>query len=484
MEMSNSSNEQNFVKEITPMEKDFAQWYTDVILKTDMVDYSPVRGCMVIKPYGYSVWEGIQKAADWRFKKTGHKNAYFPLLIPESFLRKEADHFEGFVPEVLWVTQGGSEELTERLAIRPTSETIICTMYSKWIKSYRDLPVLINQWCNVVRWEKTTRPFLRTAEFLWQEGHTVHATYEEAQEETLRMLEIYRQVAEDELAIPVILGAKSKQETFAGADRTYTMEAMMHDGKALQAGTSHNLGQNFAKMFDIKYLDKDGELKYGWSTSWGISTRLIGAIIMVHGDNRGLKMPPRIAPIQVVIVPIATHKEGVLDKAYELKKLLEDKYRVELDDREGYSAGWKFNEWEMKGVPLRLEIGPKDIENNQVTAVRRDTLEKFTLPLDNLTEKVGEVLDDIHNTMYKMAKEFREKKTYSTVDYEEIKKIFKENPGFVKTMWCESDECESKLKAETGATIRCMPFEQEHIGDTCPMCGKKATKMVYIAKAY
>ena len=482
--MSNSSNEQNFVKEITPMEKDFAQWYTDVILKTDMVDYSPVRGCMVIKPYGYSVWEGIQKAADWRFKKTGHKNAYFPLLIPESFLRKEADHFEGFVPEVLWVTQGGSEELTERLAIRPTSETIICTMYSKWIKSYRDLPVLINQWCNVVRWEKTTRPFLRTAEFLWQEGHTVHATYEEAQEETLRMLEIYRQVAEDELAIPVILGAKSKQETFAGADRTYTMEAMMHDGKALQAGTSHNLGQNFAKMFDIKYLDKDGELKYGWSTSWGISTRLIGAIIMVHGDNRGLKMPPRIAPIQVVIVPIATHKEGVLDKAYELKKLLEDKYRVELDDREGYSAGWKFNEWEMKGVPLRLEIGPKDIENNQVTAVRRDTLEKFTLPLDNLTEKVGEVLDDIHNTMYKMAKEFREKKTYSTVDYEEIKKIFKENPGFVKTMWCESDECESKLKAETGATIRCMPFEQEHIGDTCPMCGKKATKMVYIAKAY
>lgn len=484
MEMGNSNNEQKFVKEITPMEENFSQWYTDVILKTDMVDYSPVRGCMVIKPYGFSVWEGIQRVTDWRFKKTGHKNAYFPLLIPESFLEKEASHFEGFAPEVLWVTHGGSEELTERLFIRPTSETIICTMYSKWIKSYRDLPVLINQWCNVVRWEKTTRPFLRTAEFLWQEGHTVHATYEEAQEETLQMLEIYRQVAEDELAMPVILGAKSKQETFAGADRTYTMEAMMHDGKALQAGTSHNLGQNFAKMFDITFLDRDGELKYGWSTSWGISTRLIGGLIMVHGDNRGLKMPPRIAPIQVVIIPIATHKEGVLDKAYELKKQLEDKFRVELDDREEYSAGWKFNEWEMKGVPLRLEMGPRDIENNQVTAVRRDTLEKFTLPLDNLEEKIEEVLEDIQNTMFKMALENREKKTYATVDYDEIKRIFKENPGFIKTMWCESDECENKLKADTGATIRCIPFEQEHIGDVCPMCGKKATKMVYIAKAY
>mgnify|MGYP001335258518 FL=1 len=482
--MGNTNDEQKFVKEITPMEKDFSRWYTDVVLKTDLVDYSPVRGCMVIKPYGYSIWENIQRVTDWRFKKTGHKNAYFPLLIPESFLKKEAEHFEGFSPEVLWVTHGGSEELTERLVIRPTSETIICTMYSKWIKSYRDLPVLINQWCNVVRWEKTTRPFLRTAEFLWQEGHTVHATYEEAEKETLQMLEIYRQVAEDELAIPVILGAKSKQETFAGADVTYTMEAMMHDGKALQAGTSHNLGQNFSKMFDIKYLDKDGELKYGWSTSWGISTRLIGAIIMVHGDNRGLKLPPRVAPIQVVIVPIATHKEGVLDKANELKELLEDKFRVELDDREGYSAGWKFNEWEMKGVPLRLEIGPKDIQNNQVTAVRRDTLEKFPIPLDNLEEKIEELLEDIQNTMFKLALENRNKKTFATVDYEEIKKIFKENPGFIKTMWCESDECENKLKEDTGATIRCIPFEQEQIGDVCPMCGKKATKMVYIAKAY
>lgn len=479
-----NNNKQEFVKEITSMEEDFSQWYTDVILKTDMVDYSPVRGCMVIKPYGYAVWEGIQRVADWRFKKTGHKNAYFPLLIPESFLKKEADHFEGFAPEVLWVTHGGSEELSERLFVRPTSETIICTMYAKWIKSYRDLPVLINQWANVVRWEKTTRPFLRTAEFLWQEGHTVHANNEEAQEETLQMLEIYRQVAEDELAMPVILGEKSAKERFAGANKTYTMEAMMHDGKALQAGTSHNLGQNFAKMFDIQFLDRDGEMKYGWSTSWGISTRLIGGIIMVHGDNRGLKMPPRIAPTQVVILPIASHKEGVLDKAYELKSILQDKYRVELDDREGYSAGWKFNEWEMKGVPLRLEIGPKDIEKNQVTAVRRDTLEKFVLSLDNLEESVSEVLDDIHNSMFKMAADFRSKNTHSTVDYEEMKRIFKENPGFVKTMWCESTECEDKLKADTGATIRCIPFEQENLGDTCPMCGKKATKMIYTAKAY
>ncbi len=350
------NKKQEFVKEITSMEEDFSQWYTDVILKTDLVDYAPVKGCMVIKPYGYGIWEGIQRVTDRRFKETGHKNAYFPLLIPESYLQKEADHFEGFAPEVLWVTHGGNEKLAERLFIRPTSETIICSMYSKWVQSYRDLPVLINQWCNVVRWEKTTRPFLRTSEFLWQEGHTVHATTEEAQEETMQMLEIYRQVAEDELAMPVMLGQKSEKEKFAGADRTYTMEAMMHDGKALQAGTSHNLGQHFSKMFDIKYLDKDGELKYGWSTSWGISTRLIGGIIMVHGDNRGLVMPPRIAPTQVVIVPIASHKEGVLDKAYELKALLQKDFRIELDNRENYSPGWKFNEWEMKGVPVRLEM--------------------------------------------------------------------------------------------------------------------------------
>ena len=479
-----NKKEQDFVKEITPMEEDFSQWYTDVILKTDMVDYAPVKGCMVIKPYGYGVWEGIQRVMDRRFKETGHKNAYFPLLIPESFLKKEADHFEGFAPEVLWVTHGGNEELAERLFIRPTSETMICTMYSKWVQSYRDLPVLINQWCNVIRWEKTTRPFLRTAEFLWQEGHTVHATEEEAQEETLKMLEVYRQVAEDELAMPVLLGQKSEKEKFAGANKTYTMEAMMHDGKALQAGTSHNLGQNFAKMFDIQYLDRDSVLKYGWSTSWGTSTRLIGGIIMTHGDNRGLMMPPRIAPTQVVILPIAFHKEGVLDKAFEIKSELAKTFRVELDDRDSYSAGWKFNHWEMKGVPLRLEIGPKDIEKNQVTAVRRDTLEKFTIPMDGLTEKIAEILDDIHQTMFNMALKNREEKTYTTTDYEEIKRIMKETPGFVKTMWCSSRECEDKLKEETAATIRCLPFEQEHLGDTCPFCGKKAEHMIYIAKAY
>ena len=476
--------QQEFVKEITPMEEDFSQWYTDVILKTDMVDYAPVKGCMVIKPYGYGVWEGIQRVADWRFKETGHKNAYFPLLIPESYLKKETDHFEGFAPEVLWVTHGGNEELAERLFIRPTSETIICSMYSKWIQSYRDLPLLINQWCNVVRWERTTRPFLRTAEFLWQEGHTVHVDEEDAQKETMQMLEVYRQVAEDELAMPVILGQKSEKEKFAGALRTYTMEAMMHDGKALQAGTSHNLGQHFSKMFDIQYLDRDGVLKYGWSTSWGISTRLIGGIIMVHGDNRGLVMPPRIAPIQIVIVPIATHKEGVLDKAKELFNQLKKPFRVEMDDRDAYSPGWKFNQWEMKGVPIRIELGPKDIEKNQITVARRDTLEKSVIPMDNLVEALTAMLDDIHTNMFNKAVKNRADKTYTITDYEVFKKQIEENTGFVKTMWCGSRECEDKMKEDTGATIRCMPFEQEKLGETCLVCGKKAEKMVYVAKAY
>ncbi len=476
--------QQEFVKEITPMEEDFSQWYTDVVLKTDMVDYAPVRGTMVIKPYGYELWEGIQRVADSRFKATGHKNAYFPLLIPESFLKKEADHFKGFAPEVLWVTHGGEEELTERLFIRPTSETIINDMYSKWVQSYRDLPLLINQWCNIVRWEKTTRPFLRTTEFLWQEGHTAHATAEEAQEETMKILEIYRQVAEDELAIPVILGVKSEREKFAGALRTYSMEAMMQDGKALQAGTSHNLGQHFSRMFDIKYLDRDGVLKYAWSTSWGTTTRLIGGIIMVHGDNRGLVMPPRVAPIQVVIIPIAFHKEGVLDKAGEIKKELEKSFRVEMDDRDTYSPGWKFNEWEMKGVPIRMEIGPRDIENNQVTVFRRDTLEKSTVPMDNLAETVSVLLNDIQAALFEKALKNREKKTYTITDYDEFKRVINETPGFVKTMWCGSGECEEKLKEETGATIRNIPFEQEHVGDSCLICGKKAETMVYVAKAY
>ena len=479
-----NKNEKDFVKEITPMEEDFSQWYTDVVLKTDMVDYAPVKGCMVIKPYGYGLWEGIQRVSDRRFKETGHKNAYFPLLAPESFLKKESDHFEGFAPEVLWVTHGGNEELAERLFIRPTSETIICNMYSKWIKSYRDLPLLINQWCNVVRWEKTTRPFLRTAEFLWQEGHTVHVDEEDAQKETMQMLEIYRQVAEDELAMPVILGQKSEKEKFAGAVRTYTMEAMMHDGKALQAGTSHNLGQNFAKMFDIQFLDKDGVHKYAYNTSWGTSTRLIGGIIMVHGDNRGLVMPPRIAPTQIIIIPIAFHKEGVLDKANAIMDELKKSFRVEMDDRDAFSPGWKFNQWEMKGVPVRLEIGPKDIENNQVTVSRRDTLQKFTISMDNLTQTISILLDDIHSTMFKKAVKNREAKTHIITDYEEFKRVMEETPGFVMTMWCGARACEDKMKEDTGATIRCMPFKQEHFGDKCLICGGHQKHMIYAAKAY
>ena len=482
--MSNKKkNDQEFVKEITPMETDFSQWYTDVILKTDLVDYSPVKGCMVIKPYGYGIWENITRVMDRRFKETGHKNAYFPMVIPESFLKKEAEHFEGFAPEVLWVTHGGNEELAERLFIRPTSETIICSMYSKWVQSYRDLPILINQWCNVIRWEKTTRPFLRTSEFLWQEGHTVHATHEEAEKETLQMLEIYRQVAEDELAMPVLLGLKSEKEKFAGADSTYTIEAMMHDGKALQAGTSHDLGQHFSKMFDIQFLDKDGERKYAYTTSWGASTRLIGGIIMVHGDDRGLKLPPRVAPIQIVILPIAFHKEGVLDKAFELKAQLAKEFRVELDDTDT-SAGWKFNEWEMKGVPLRLEIGPRDIEKNQVMVCRRDTLEKIALPMEGLNEALSKLLDDIHNTLFQQAVENREKNTFVVTDYEEFKSLMAEKNAFVKTMWCDCRECEDKMKEETGASIRCIPFVQEDLGETCIVCGKKATKMIYVAKAY
>lgn len=473
-----------FVKEIVPMEEDFSQWYTDIILKADLVDYAPVKGCMVIKPYGYAIWENIQRVADKRFKATGHKNAYFPLLIPESLLKKEAEHFEGFAPEVLWVTHGGNEELSEKLFIRPTSETIICSMYAKWVQSYRDLPLLINQWCNVMRWEKTTRPFLRTAEFLWQEGHTVHVDEEDAERETLQMLSIYKEIAEDELAIPVITGRKTEKEKFAGALRTYTMEAMMHDGKALQSGTSHNLGQNFARMFEIKFLDKDGIHKYAWTTSWGISTRLIGGIIMVHGDNRGLVMPPRIAPVQVVIIPIATHKEGVLDKANQIKTELEESFRIEMDNRDAYSPGWKFNYWEMKGVPIRIEVGPKDIENNQVTVCRRDTLEKFTVSMNNLTATISELLNDIHITMYNKALKNMSSKTYVTTDYEEFKRIMQETPGFVKTMWCGSRECEDKLNEDTGATIRCIPFEQENLGDRCVVCDGKSKHMIYVAKAY
>ncbi len=473
-----------FVEEITPMDQDFAQWYTDVIKKTDLVDYSPVKGFMAIKPYGYAIWENLQAYVDKRFKDTGHKNCYFPLLIPESLLKKEAEHVKGFAPEVAWVTHGGDEELAERLAIRPTSETIICEMYSRWLNSYRDLPFLYNQWCNVVRWEKSTRPFLRTSEFLWQEGHTLHETEEEAQEETLQMLNIYKETAEELLAMPVIVGKKSEKEKFAGAHATYTMEALMHDGKALQAGTSHNLAQHFTKAFDISYLSREGKQEYPYHTSWGISTRLIGGIIMVHGDNRGLVLPPGIAPTQVAIVPIATHKEGVLEKASELYKQLKDIARVELDDRENYSPGWKFNEWEMKGAPIRIEIGPRDIENKQVMIVRRDTLEKTPVSIDELTTYIPKLLKEINSNLFEKAKKMRDENTYYAKSLDELKEIMDTTQGFVKAMWCEEPECEDKIKEETGATMRCVPFEQEDLEGDCPFCGKEGKSLTYFAKSY
>ena len=471
-----------FVTAIASRQDNFPQWYTDVLVKTDMVDYSDVKGCMVIKPYGYAVWELMQHELDSRFKATGHKNAYFPLFIPESLLKKEAEHVEGFAPEVAWVTQGGDEVLAERLVVRPTSETIICSMYSKWIQSYRDLPLLINQWANVVRWEKSTRPFLRTTEFLWQEGHTAHATFEEAQEETMKMLGVYTDFMENVLAIPVITGQKSEKEKFAGAQATYTMEALMQDGKALQMGTSHNLSDHFSKAYDITYLSRDGKLEHCFTTSWGTSTRMIGGVIMVHGDDRGLKFPPRIAPTQVVILPIAAHKGGVIEKADELLKTLRTAgLRVELDDRD-QSAGWKFNEWEMKGVPLRIEIGPKDIENNQVVAVRRDTHEKLFLSIDTLTTTIPEILDAIQKNMFNMALELREARTVDATTFEEFEEGVK--TGFVRAMWCGDRACEDEIKQKTGATTRCKPFEQKHLGDTCIHCGKKADRMMYFAKAY
>ncbi len=473
---------EEFVTHIASRSYDFPQWYTDVILKTDMVDYSIVKGCMVIKPYGYGVWELIQDEMDRRFKETGHVNAYFPLLIPESLLKKEAEHVEGFAPEVAWVTHGGDEELTERLCIRPTSETIICSMYSKWIQSYRDLPLLINQWANVVRWEKNTRPFLRTSEFLWQEGHTAHATFEEAEAETQRMLEVYREFAQNVLAIPVICGRKSEKEKFAGAQATYTIEAMMQDGKALQMGTSHNLSDHFAKAYDIKYLSKDGKLEHCFTTSWGTSTRMIGGLIMVHGDDRGLVLPPRVAPIQLVILPIAMHKAGVIEKADEIYAQLKSAgIRVKVDDSD-QTAGWKFNQWEMKGVPVRLEVGPKDIENKQVVLVRRDTHEKYIVPMETLTDTVKKLLDDIHESLYNRALAFREAKTVDATTFEELKNGV--NGGFVRAMWCGDRECEDAIKEKTGATTRCMPFEQKHLSDVCVHCGKPAKAMTYFAKSY
>lgn len=476
--------EKQFVTQIADINEDFPQWYTDVVLKTEMVDYGPVKGTMVIRPYGFAVWELIQQQMDKRFKDTGHSNAYFPMLIPESFLAREAEHVEGFAPEVAWVTQGGNEKLQERLVVRPTSETIICDMYSKWVHSYRDLPLKLNQWCNVVRWEKSTRPFLRTSEFLWQEGHTIHATEEEAREETLTMLEVYREFAENVLAIPVFTGRKSEKEKFAGAAETYSIEAMMLDGKALQAGTSHYLGDHFSKVFDIKFLDRDGQLKYVYQTSWGTSTRMIGGVVMVHGDERGLKLPPRIAPVQVVIVPVAAHKEGVNEKAAELYSLLKGaQIRVNLDDRDA-SPGWKFNEWEMKGVPLRLEIGPKDIEKNQCVLVRRDTHEKTFVSLDNIEKTVADMLDDIQKNMLEIARKHRDAHTTHAENWEDFKTAI-ENKNFVFAPWCGETECELAIKQETGASTRNIPFENHGAeGCTCVHCGKKAATKIYFAKSY
>jgi len=479
-----AKEKKEFVEHITTQAEDFPRWYTDVIMKTDLVDYSDVKGCMVIKPYGYGIWELIQKEMDGRFKATGHKNAYFPMFIPESLLKKEAEHVEGFAPEVAWVTHGGHEELQERLCVRPTSETIICSMYSKWVQSYRDLPVLYNQWCNVVRWEKATRPFLRTTEFLWQEGHTVHADEQGAEEETLKMLGVYEEFAKNVLAIPVVAGRKSEKEKFAGALKTYSIEALMKDGKALQMGTSHNLGTHFAKVFDIQYLDRDGQLKYAWQTSWGTSTRMIGGLIMVHGDDRGLKLPPRVAPIQAVVIPIAAHKEGVLTKAREvLQSLLAVGIRAEIDERE-QSPGWKFNEWEMKGVPVRIEIGPKDIENGSAIIVRRDTLIKEQVSLENLPATIQKVLDAVHDGMYAAALEYRNAHTFDALDFAGFERSLNEGTGFIRGMWCGERVCEDAIKEKTGATTRNMPFDQANLGDTCVHCGKPAKYMVYFAKAY
>lgn len=477
------AKEKKFVEEITAMEEDFAQWYTDVVKKADLVDYSSVRGSMIIRPYGYAIWENIRDILDQKIKETGHENVYMPLFIPESLLQKEKDHIEGFAPEVALVTHGGSEELHERLVVRPTSEVLFCEHYANIIHSYRDLPKLYNQWSNVVRWEKTTRPFLRSLEFLWQEGHTAHATDEEAAEETLKMLNVYTDVAENYLAIPVIRGQKTEKEKFAGAKYTLTIESLMHDGKALQSGTSHHLGTGFAEAFGIQYTDQNGELQYVHQTSWGITTRLIGALIMVHGDNRGLVLPPRIAPKQVMIVPIAQHKEGVLDFAYNLKDRLRKIVRVDIDASDKM-PGWKFNEYEMKGIPVRLEVGPKDIEKEQVVLVRRDTGEKIFTPIAELEEKLLALLEDIQQNLYNKAKEHREKKTSTATNMDEFKKNLEENPGFIKAMWCGDRKCEDHIKEETSATSRCIPFEQEKIHDQCVVCGKEAKHMVYWAKAY
>ena len=471
------------VEAITSMEEDFAQWYTDVVVKADLTGYTSVKGFMVLKPAGYAIWELIQKQLDAKFKETGVENVYLPMLIPEGLLQKEKDHVEGFAPEVAWVTHGGLNELQEKLCVRPTSETLFCDFYQKDITSYRDLPKVYNQWCSVVRWEKETRPFLRSREFLWQEGHTAHATAEEAQERTIQMLNVYADFCEQVLAIPVVKGQKTEKEKFAGAVATYTIEALMHDGKALQSGTSHNFGDGFAQAFGVQYTDKDNQLKHVHQTSWGVTTRLIGAIIMVHGDNNGLKLPPMVAPTQVMIVPIQQKKDGVLEKAEELRERLSSVARVKVDATDK-SPGFKFAECEMRGIPVRVEVGPRDIENNQCVVVRRDTGEKTTVSMDDLESTVAELLVTIQKDMLEAAREHRDTHTYTAKNWDEFTDIVENKPGFIKAMWCGETECEENIKAQTGASTRCMPFEQEQITDTCVCCGKPAKKMVYFGRAY
>ena len=482
-----SAKQDRFVKEITPRSEDFSRWYTDVILRAELADYSPVRGSMVIRPYGYAIWELIQASLDARIKATGHVNAYFPLFIPESLLRKEAAHVEGFAPQVAWVTKGGDEELEEALIVRPTSEAIIGTMYAKWIQSWRDLPLLINQWANVVRWEKVTRLFLRTTEFLWQEGHTAHETEAEAEAEAIKMLGVYKEFAETELAMPVLDGRKSESEKFAGAAHTYSVEALMGDGRALQAGTSHMLGQNFAKVFDITFQARDKSVQHVWQTSWGMTTRLIGGVIMTHGDDSGLILPPRIAPYQVVIVPIprGNWQETVLPRAQEIRdELTQAGVRVLLDDRDAYTPGWKYAEWEMRGVPLRLEIGPKDIEKSQVMLVRRDSREKLPTPLEGLAEEVTKLLTDMQTSLLERARAFRDEHTAQTTSRDEFNELFTGRPGFVVAPWCGREECEAKIKTATQATIRTIALDAPPPSGDCIECGQPGQTDVYFAKSY
>ena len=479
------AKEKKLVEAITSMEEDFAQWYTDVVKKAELIDYSSVKGCMILKPAGYAIWENIQHELDRRFKETGVENVYMPLFIPESLLNKEKDHVEGFAPEVAWVTHGGLNPLQERLCVRPTSETLFCDFYKNIIQSYRDLPKVYNQWCSVVRWEKETRPFLRSREFLWQEGHTAHATAEEAEARTVQMLNLYADFCEEVLAMPVVRGQKTEKEKFAGAEATYTIEALMHDGKALQSGTSHNFGDGFAKAFGIQYTDKDNKLQYVHQTSWGMTTRLIGAVIMVHGDDSGLVLPPRIAPTQVMVIPIQQHKEGVLEKAEELKtRLAASGIRVKLDDSEK-SPGFKFSEQEMRGIPIRIEIGPKDMQAGQCVLVRRDTREKTVVALEDLEAKTTELLETIQSEMFARAKAHRDAHIYDAHNYTEFTEIVNTKPGFIRGMWCGDQACEDKIKEDFAATSRCMPFnDQEQIATTCVCCGKPAHKLVYWGKAY